>query len=198
MKKRDIIKWGVVTIFLTNSAYGVNLKGKFGMGPRWWGLPFISLATTRYGLTSKISIEPSLGYYRWITEYESKYHYEDTTYSYSDTLRLSLVLVAGLTNYTLRGNPKSNVYVRVGGIVGTGTWECLRYKITNKIFGWGLVIGYGLEHFVSNHFAINVGVLSCLWVIKDEYIAEAFAFKAKSSGLMFGNQLLDFTLMWYY
>jgi hypothetical protein len=168
------------------------------MGPRWWGFPFFPIATTRYGISAKISLEPLLGYYTWTEDYESEREEEDTTYSYSSREKSSLFLIGGLTNYALRGNAKSNVYMRIGVIIATGTWESSSSRTSSKTFGYGLLLGYGLEHFISKHFAINMGVLSCLWLYRDEYIGRTFTSKKTSSGLIFGNQLLDFTLIWYY
>ncbi len=196
--KLSMTKWGVVilAIVLADFSYAVDLKGKLGMGARWWGVPFIALATTRYGFTSKFSAEPVLGYYRWHDEYTSG----DTSHTSSSEDKYSLLLVGGLGNFSVRANAKGNVYIRIGGLLATGnrSYSSNGHKRSGEMRGYGALVGYGLEHFVSEHFAISVGMLSCWWMYTDEYVRDAFTSKSSISGLIFGNQLLDFAVMWYY
>jgi hypothetical protein len=178
---------------LVDSAYSVDLKGKFGIGPRWWGAPLVALGTTRYGLTSKFSVEPFAGYYKWTDEHE---------YSSGSTRKdkYSMLLFAALGNYSVASNAKGNVYIRAGGILATGknSSEGPYDSSSGTISSKGVLVGYGLEHFVSNHFAINVGMLSGFWIYEDDCVSNGRSYGDSFTGLLLGNQLFDFTLMWYY
>jgi hypothetical protein len=192
--KNVIVLGLLVSLAVTDSTYAVNLKGKFGMGPRWWGFPFFSLATTRYGISQKFSIEPTLGYYNWSTT--DTYDEETRTDGYS------LLMLGGLGNICLSENVAGNVYFRLGGLLARGSssysYEGSDYSSSQSMNGWGILFGYGLEHFVNEHFSINVGILSCFWVYSDAYLDGAFKSNNSTNGLLFGNQLLDFTLIWYH
>jgi hypothetical protein len=162
------------------------------MGPRWWGAPFVALGTTRYGLTSKFSIEPFTGYYTWTDEHK----YSDGS-TYTD--KYSMLLFATLGNYSVASNAKGNVYIRAGGILITGKNSSDRYATSSgTIGGKGVLVGYGLEHFVSDHFAINAGILSGYWIYEDDRVSDGRSSGDSLTGFLLGNQLLDFTLMWYY
>ncbi len=147
MKKGAI---ALIAIVLLAGAYDLN--GRIGMGLGFTpdvyqegageliSLPVIDLAVTRIGLNSNVVLEPT---------------FQFTLKNANDNTSINLA-IAGLVNYLLKGHQKTNLYAKAGfGFLlfspgGGGDSE----------FGFNLPFGFGLEHFVSEHFSLNLAAIS--------------------------------------
>uniref|UniRef100_A0A7C6EFY9 Outer membrane protein beta-barrel domain-containing protein n=1 Tax=candidate division WOR-3 bacterium TaxID=2052148 RepID=A0A7C6EFY9_UNCW3 len=131
---------------------GFDLTGRIGMGlgfsPDVYQessnelitLPVIDLAVTRIGLNSKFAVEPI---------------FQFTLRNANDRTSINLA-VSGLGNFLMKGHQKTNLYAKAGfGFMlfspGGGA---------DTEFGFNLPFGFGLEHFVSEHFSLNLAALS--------------------------------------
>jgi hypothetical protein len=154
------------------------MDGKIGMGLGWspqntnlgglFVLPVTDIAVTRYALSSSMILEPIFQF----------------TFDSGDSLDYLLFKLSALGNFLMKGHEKTNLYAKAGlGIVmdkyGSGDME----------FAFQLPFGFGLEHFVSDHFSINLAALS------------GFTFSSAGSQMevKLGNDKpFAFYLMWYY
>jgi hypothetical protein len=180
MKK---VLFGVLGLAI--AAAGVSLDGRIGMGiglsPDTYfesaalglPLPVIDMAATRIGLNPKLSVEPILLF---------------DMVDYGDTeMKLGLSI---LCNFLMKGHQKTNLYTKAGiGFVldspaGAGETQ----------FGFNLPFGFGLEHFVSEHFSLNLSALSGITFISNYGHGTESLMELK-----LGNaKPFAFYLLWYY
>ena len=140
-----------------------------------FGFPVVDLAVTKYGLSPKMALEPI-------------FQFDMTNANDRTAIYLKL---HGLFDLLMKGHSKTNLYAKVGlgfllyssGISGA-----------DAEFGINLPFGFGLEHFCSEHFSINLTALSGITFISnppsggDSYI-----------NFRLGNETpFAFYLLWYY
>jgi hypothetical protein len=171
----------LLAILLLASAGLLNafdLDGRFGMGLGWSPggtnmgsllfLPVTDIAVTRIGLGPNLAVEPIFQF----------------TFDSGDSFDYLLFKLSALGNFLLKGHAKTNLYAKAGlGLVmdkyGSGDME----------IGFSLPFGFGLEHFISDHFSLNLAALS------------GFSFSSASSQMevKLGNDKpFAFYLLWYY
>lgn len=156
----------------------VDLDGRIGMGIGWspeatnvgglFTLPVTDIAVTRIGLGPKLAVEPIFQF----------------TFDTGDSLKYLLFKLYGLGNFLIKGHAKTNFYAKAGlGLsmdkVGSGDMNV----------AFHLPFGFGIEHFCSEHFSINLAALS------------GFAFSSAGSQMevKIGNDKpFAFYLLWYY
>jgi len=181
MKKLGV---GVMAILLiSQTAMAKNMSEKFGMGIGWTGdmltaatgMIMPNTGTVRIGLTSSIVIEPLAGL-------------TFLTISNGDSETSSLIAFTPTVNLAFLSHDKTNVYGKTG----------LSFSLYSPGSGapsttfFGLNLGLGLEHFVSDHFTINLSTLS------------GFSNKSVGGGggsitiLSISDQIVNIGFVWYY
>jgi hypothetical protein len=156
----------------------VDLDGKIGMGIGWSPqstnvgglivLPITDIAVTRVGLGPKLAVEPIFQF----------------TFDSGDSLDYLLFKLAALGDFLMKGHTKTNLYAKAGlGIAME------KYGSADMEFAFQLPFGFGLEHYVSDHFSINLAALSGL----------SFSSAGSQIEVKLGNDKpFAFYLMWYY
>ncbi len=165
----------------------VDLEGRIGMGlgfsPDTYleselttlGFPIIDLAVTKYGLSPKMALEPI---------------FQFTMVNANDNTSIRFRLDA-LLDFLMKGHSKTNVYAKAGlgfmfyssGVTGA-----------DAEFGLSVPFGFGLEHFCSEHFSINLAALSGL-----TFISNPPAGGDSYLNFKLGNEKpFAFYLLWYY
>jgi hypothetical protein len=161
----------------------VDLEGNIGMGLGFspdtylqgsaYGFPVIDIAVTRIGLGPKLAIEP-IAQFTWVSDGVDGVYFD----------------LSVLGNFLLRGHKKTNLY----GKAGLGFLIDDRY--TDTMFGFNLPFGFGIEHFASDHFSINLTALSGLTYISNP---PPPAMTDSHFELKLGNEKpFAFYLLWYY
>lgn len=156
----------------------VDLDGRIGMGLGWapeatsigglFTIPVTDIAVTRFGLSPKLAVEPILQF----------------TMDNGDSLDYLLFKLSALGNFLLKGHAKTNFY----GKLGLG-FSMYKYGSADMEFAFHLPFGFGLEHFCSEHFSINLAALSGF----------TFSSAGDQIGLKLGNDKpFAFYLLWYY
>ena len=187
MKFKRMFLLGALLCVFVPSAKAFNTAGKFGMGIRFWGTPLITFSTVKLDITNIIGFEPFIGYYQTKTNYEYG-DYKITANIYSLTANLNFIRCE-----------RSNFFVKFGGgyaatsiFYPTSTGETYASNLQFTI----LLYGLGIEHFVNDNFAVNVGAVLGLqagyWSGTDEKGDMIY-----SSITAFNNLLVDFSLVWY-
>ncbi|MEO0095768.1 MAG: hypothetical protein ABIL46_01080 [candidate division WOR-3 bacterium] len=181
MKKGAI---AVLSIIALLSAF--DLSGRIGMGLGFTPdvylesengiitLPVIDLAVTRIGLKPNLSLEP-------IFQFNLRNANDNTSVGFA---------LSGLANYLIKGHQKTNLYAKVG-------FGFMLYSPgggADSEFGFNLPFGFGLEHFVSEHFSLNLAALSGFTFISNPPVGGDSYMEVK-----IGNaKPFAFYLLWYY
>ncbi len=163
-----------------------NLKGSFGMGIGWAPLAYMdtiiyfptpNFVVTKLGISDKLVIEPLIGF-------------DFLSYSNEESESGSLIQIQGLLNYLFRDHKKTNIYLK-GGIGFIVESPPGNYPYSS-LFGMGIPFGFGLEHFISDYFSINLDALSgfSFTSINDPDIS--------ITSFSLGNHKILISLMWYY
>jgi opacity protein-like surface antigen len=200
----------VVCVFLSAvfySAEAYDTDGKFGMGIKIWGTPVITFSTMKLSMNSSVDFEPGIGYY----QFKSKNTYTETIYSggtqseaeqtYMSTN--SILMLSGLFNCKAIKEERANLLVRLGGAYSylsskyeresESPYETDSSPDPDDAWNVSLMAGLGIEHFFTDNFAVNVGILSG-WSLfsdsEDDYSSQV-------SILHVGNQIADFSLVFY-
>ncbi len=185
MMKKILI---AITVTLV-MAGAVDLDGRIGMGlgfapDIYSGIPdtsffglfdlgfgSVDIAVTRFGLNEKWSLEP-------IAQLMFDGNGEGAIRLY----------IAGLGNMLLKGHSKTNLY----GKIGFGFM--LDTHGSEDEFGIQLPFGFGLEHFINNHFSINLAALSGF-----NYISHPRGGLGSYYSLRLGNEKpFAIYVLWYY
>lgn len=176
-----ILAVGVLSCVFISNAGAFDTAGKFGMGLRFWGTPIITFSNMKIGLTNTLQLEPSMGYHSWIQDYGEN--------EYSNSL-LIFSLIGDIN--AVRAD-RSNFVVKIGGAFGktSSSYSSLYDKSSTSSTEVALLGGIGIEHFVNDNFAVNVGALSGFWLSSDDDSDASYSLTS------FGNQLVDFSLVWY-
>lgn len=155
----------------------VDLDGRIGMGFGWSPertnvgvipLPVSDIFVTRVGLGPNLAVEPIFQF----------------TFDSGDSLDYLLFKLAALGNFLIKGHAKTNLYAKAGlGIAmdknGSADME----------FAFNLPFGFGIEHFCSEHFSVNLAALSGL----------SFSSAGSQMEVKLGNDKpFAFYLLWYY
>jgi len=175
---------GIAAIVAMVSA--VDLDGKIGMGLGWapdgeeivTGIefPVVDIAVTRYGLSPTMAIEPIIQF--------TMYNESDGA-SETDTD----IKFAGLLNFLVKGHNKTNIYGKGGLGFGISSVEGGETEIVFE-----LPFGFGLEHFCSEHFSINLAALSGF-----RYVSNPDNVSGSTIQIKLGNDKpFAFYLLWYY
>ena len=156
----------------------VDLDGRIGMGLGWSPqstnvgglivLPVTDIAVTRIGLSPSLAVEPIFQF----------------TFDSGDSLDYLLFKLSALGNFLMKGHAKTNLYAKAGLGIAMD-----KYGGGDMEFAFNLPFGFGLEHFCSEHFSINLAALS------------GFSFSSAGSlmEIKLGNDKpFAFYLMWYY
>jgi|UniRef100_A0A7V3VTE0 hypothetical protein len=165
---------------------GFDMTGRIGMGlgfsPDVYqesaneliALSVVDLAVTRIGLNSKLVIEP-------VFQFTLKNAMDNTNVYFT---------ISGLGNFVMKGHQKTNLYAKAGlgfMLFSPGGGE-------ETIFGFNLPFGFGLEHFVSEHFSLNLAALSGFTFISNPPEGGDTYMEVK-----FGNaKPFAFYMVWYY
>lgn len=168
----------------------VNLEGRVGMGlgfsPDTYlegagaaiGIPIIDLAVTKLGLNPKISLEPLL-------------QFSMTSIGNGTSVTQTTFKIQGLADYLVKGHSKTNLY----GKFGLGLLFFSPGGGANSEVGFNLPFGVGLEHFLSDHFSVNLAALSGITFISNPPIAGAESYMNFKLG---NDKPFAFYLLWYY
>uniref|UniRef100_A0A7C6AA19 Outer membrane protein beta-barrel domain-containing protein n=1 Tax=candidate division WOR-3 bacterium TaxID=2052148 RepID=A0A7C6AA19_UNCW3 len=155
-------------MLVISTALAVDMKGKIGMGVGWTVNSEIfapNAVITKYGLGENLVLEPSL------------------TFSYNKNGEGSYLFdLKLLFAYALMAHEKTNLYAKAGISFGM--------QKTPKMTSFGIPLGLGLEHFLSDHFAVDVNhVMGFAYTKYDE--SKLMNFTITTSNLTAG-------LVWYY
>lgn len=181
MKVSRVIAVVFFLCVMVTSAIAFDSGGKFGMGIRFWGTPIITFSTIKFGISNQIGLEPSLGYYNW------KDKYADTERSNS------MMVLSVIFDINAIKAPRSNFMIRLGGVYPrmTSSYSYPGFESSSTTTGFAILGGIGIEHFVNDNFAVNVGALSGYWTQSPDDS------DASSSFMSISSQLVDFSLVWY-
>ncbi len=136
-------------------------------------LPIVDIAVTKIGLNPKLAIEPIFQF----------------TLRGDGATTHTTFLLSFLGDILLKGHEKTNLYARAGlGFMldspGGGA---------ETEFGFNLPFGFGLEHFASEHFSINLSALSGFTFISNPPGGDSYL------EIKLGNaKPFAFYLLWYY
>lgn len=135
-------------------------------------LPVIDIAVTKIGLNPKLAIEP-------IFQFTLR----------GDGTTKTTFLLSCIGDFLLKGHSKTNLYTKGG----------LGFMIdspgggADTEFGFNLPFGFGIEHFASEHFSINLSALSGFTFISNPPGGDSYM------ELKLGNaKPFAFYLLWYY
>ncbi|MEO0099545.1 MAG: DUF2715 domain-containing protein [candidate division WOR-3 bacterium] len=170
---------GILTFFFLSTAWAVDLKGKIGFGAGWLipapqdeyglGLGLLSpnVVTTRIGLSSRIVIEPNF-----------------QILSVANDEKASAFILRGLFDYAFLEHEKTNISPKIGFEFATSSEGG-----ATLFSGFGLPLGIGLEHWLSEHFSIDLTTISGIYFQTEPHKATTFTL---------GNTALTVCLIWYY
>lgn len=137
-------------------------------------LPVVDLAVTRIGLNPKLAVEPV---------------FQFTLRNANDNTITGFALSA-LGNFLLKGHQKTNLYTKAG----IGFMLFAPGGGADTQFGFNIPFGFGLEHFVSEHFSLNLAALSGFTFISNPPLGGDSYMELK-----LGNaKPFAFYLLWYY
>lgn len=165
-------------ILTLSIVFAVDMSGKFGMGVGWtvgsegFGPHY---ATTKFGLGEKLVLEPTL-------------HFSYTSYSSEgvDDYEYNLDL-AVLFAYALMAQEKTNLYGKAG--IGFGlSVPTMDGGISTTFFGIPLRLGF--EHFMSEHFAVDLNAKMGLNFNKTG--------DTETTNFTLSNQAITAGFVWYY
>lgn len=156
---------------IVSTVLAVDMKGKFGMGVGWsaGSAKFTpDYAITKFGIGEKLVLEPML--YFGFTSLSNG----ASTSSYEVDLNMLLA-------FALMAHEKTNVYAKAG----------INFGLVKepKVMHFGIPMGLGLEHFVSDHFAVDLNA------------GMGFSYWSNSAKLLMftlGNSYIRAGLVWYY
>jgi hypothetical protein len=154
-------------ILALSTVFAVDMSGKIGMGAGWTlGSGFApNTAITKFGLGEKLVLEPSFTF-SYMKNGEGTYHFD----------------LQALFAYALMAHEKTNFYAKAGISFGT--------QKEPKMTSFGIPLGLGLEHFISDHFAVDVNhVMGFGYTKYDE--SKMMNFTITTTNLTAG-------LVWYY
>lgn len=155
-------------ILFISTALAVDMKGKIGMGAGWTVNSEIfapNAVITKYGLDENLVLEPSLTF-SYDKNGEGNYLFD---------LKL-------LFAYALMAHEKTNLYAKAGIFFGM--------LKTPKTTSFGIPLGLGLEHFISDHFAVDINHVMGFGYIKSDE-SKLMHFTITTTNLTAG-------LVWYY
>ncbi|MEO0185139.1 MAG: hypothetical protein ABIL22_02570 [candidate division WOR-3 bacterium] len=181
------MKRGAIALLALIAVLGAyDLTGRIGMGLGFTPdvfleasggvitLPVIDLAVTRIGLNPKLSLEPI---------------FQFTLQDANNNTSINFAL-AGLGNFLFKGHQKTNLYAKAG----LGFMLYSPGGGADTRFGFNLPFGFGLEHFVSEHFSLNLAALSGFTFISNPPGGGDSYMQVK-----LGNaKPFAFYLLWYY
>jgi len=174
----------IALVIAVVSLGAVDLNGKIGMGLGFAPdgeiegihLPVIDIAVTRYGLSPTMAIEPI-------------FQFTMQSVGNGDTETYTNIKLAGLINHIMMGHQKTNVYLKGGLGLGIASSDAPETEISFE-----LPFGFGLEHFVSEHFSINLAAISGF-----KYISNPQGYEGSNLVIKLGNDKpFAFYLLWYY
>ncbi len=169
----------LLVLSLFSTVFAVDLKGKIGLGTGWVIPPPVdeygysvslltpTLIATKVGIASRLAIEPTFQFT-----------------SISNDEKASLFTLCGLVNYLFLGHKKTNIYLKGGFAFTTAS-----VGGTTVFSQFGLPIGVGLEHWVSEHFSIELSPIGGFFIQNEPFDATIFSL---------GNATLNLALIWYY
>ncbi len=181
------MKKGAIALFALIAILGAyDLTGRIGMGLGFtpdtylesstgtFALPVIDLAVTRIGMNPKLVLEP-------IFQFTLKNANDNTSMNFA---------LSALGNFLFKGHQKTNLYAKAG----IGFMLYAPGGNADTEFGFNLPFGFGLEHFVSEHFSLNLAALSGFTFISNPPVAGDSYMEVK-----LGNaKPFAFYLVWYY
>lgn len=182
MLKKHLILGIAVFLSSLSPAFAVDLKGRIGFGAGWtlpavleeydgWykiGLLTPTVITTRIGVAPRIAIEPT---------------FQITSVS-NDPVRGSTFTLRGLFGYVLLEHEKTNITAKAG-ISFANVSERGRTVLSE----FGIPFGIGLEHWVSEHFSVDLTTISGFF---------SQTKPSKKTTFTLGNATLNLCLIWYY
>ena len=171
----------LLLVLTLSTAFAVDMRGKFGMGAGWTTgqdgfAP--SYALTKIGLTQRLVMEPTLN----VAVSSLSNAGSDTDYRFD---------IGVLFAYAVLAHSKTNVYAKAGlGFFQEKghPWE--------EYTGILVPLGLGLEHFVSEHFAVDLNARMGTTFTTAEY--EGHGDELHVLDLTLGNGEVSAGLVWYY
>jgi hypothetical protein len=161
-----------------STTFAVDMKGKIGMGVGWtMGTTGFKpdYAITKIGISSNSVLEPTLYYYS----------IEEPTLLFPTRvthLYLSLVFATAI-----KAHEKTNLYSKFGFEFGYD-----KPATGSSVTAIGTPIGFGLEHFISEHFAVDLNA-----IMVDLYISSGDnGFNVNM--FILSNKAINAGLVWYY
>ncbi len=170
----------VVAVLVSLSSFAKSMEGNLGMGIGWSnGASLLNPNTyvTKIGMGSNWVLEPEL---YLSAEKTGLYGGAYTEYG-----------VSVLIDYIMKGHEKTNVYFKGGLGLDVDNPPTTR---ANTIFG--LSFGFGIEHFISDYFSIDLSALS-------SYAVTSFGEELPEDAtgpydFYLGNGNIRISVLWYY
>jgi hypothetical protein len=200
---KKIMVLSAIALFVSQSmAY--DTQGKFGMGIKIWGTPVILLSTMKIGLTNTVGIEPSIGYYDIGTKTVDDSGFNGLTgetMKITEKIHSSFFLLSNTFEFKPVRTARSNLIIRAGaswGIVSSSyetddPASVSGTEPTDNPWIFSMLCGIGIEHFFTDYFAADVGITSGFVLMS----SKSGSYTTSESLVHIGNQLADFSLVWY-
>jgi hypothetical protein len=170
----------LVILFVSFSSLAKSMEGSLGMGIGWnngASLLNPNAYVTKIGLSSNLAIEPEF----YLSAQKSGIMGGAYT-EYGISLLLDIIM---------KEHEKTNVYFK-GGLV----LDVDNPPTTNATTNWGFAFGFGIEHFISDFFAIDLSALSSYVVTS--YGEELPEDASNPYNFYLGNGNLRIGALWYY
>lgn len=156
-------------ILALSIGFAVDMSGKIGMGAGWTVNSTIfapNAVITKFALGEKLVLEPALTF--WYTKNG------DGDYMFD---------IHALFAYALMAHAKTNFYAKAGVSFG---------MMKDEMTSFGVPLGLGLEHFISDHFAVDINhMMGFSYVKYDVDDSKMMKFSITTTNLTAG-------LVWYY
>ncbi len=169
----------VVVMLFSLSSFARSMEGSLGMGIGWTnGSSLLNPNTyiTKIGISPTFALEPEL----YLSAVRGTSGNAYTEYG------LSLLL-----DFIMKEHEKTNVYFK-GGL----SLEVDNPPTARANTFWGFAFGFGIEHFISDYFSIDLSALSSYTVTSygEELPEEA----SSPYNFYLGNGNIRISALWYY
>jgi hypothetical protein len=186
----------IVVFSIVSTAFAYDTQGKFGMGIRMWGTPVILFSSMKIGASNLVGLEPSIGFNRIKTVYETE-QYDPFTDEYvlsEESISYNILNFSGMIDLKPVRAEKSNLVVRMGlhYLHGAVSEEYIDTTYDDNIWKLGFAGGLGIEHFFTDQFSVYAGFLNSVnFLGTNEESLKSFSFST------LGNQFAELTFVWY-
>ncbi len=174
MKKSFII----IAFFVSLSSFAKSMDDFIGLGIGWSNSAYLfepNTYVTKLGVTPNLVLEPEF----YLAAQRDEFGDVDTQYG------ISLLLAP-----TIRQHEKTNLYLKGG--LSFDVNNPARISATSYL---GLVGGFGIEHFISDYFSIDLSALSSYIITS---YGEDYGDISSPYDFYLGNGNLRVAVLWYY